>query len=42
MFACYEVITAMETKTGKNVRSMGMEYKSGAYRDNFTEKVKFM
>lgn len=42
MFACYEVIIVMEIKIGKNVRSMGMEYKSGVYRDNFIEKVKFM
>lgn len=42
MCAWYEVITAMENKTGKSVRSMGMVYDGGVYRDNFTEKVKFM
>lgn len=30
MFACYEVVTAMENKTWESVSSMGIEFEGGA------------
>lgn len=42
IFAYFEVITAMENKTSKSVRSVGMEFKDGSYRDSLTEEVKWM